>query len=102
MARVVTTGARVELDDGTIVAVVEAITIGGGTQVITVDGVPEERVHPTFHRFHCRLLSPDRMIPDELRETETFDEATELGLAYAAKRIEHAASVAALADALKV
>jgi len=102
MPDVVTTGARVELDDGTVVAIVEAITIGGGTQIVTVDGVPEERVHPTFHRFHCRLISPDRMIPDELRETETFDAAVELGLAYATKRIEHAESVAALADVLKM
>ena len=42
------------------------------------------------------------MIPDELRETETFDAAVELGLAYATKRIEHAESVAALADVLKM
>ncbi len=102
MARVIPTGARIELDDGTIVAVVEAITIGGGTQVVTVDGVPEERVHPTFHRFHCRLLSPDRMIPDQLRETETYDEAIALGVAYAEKRVQHADSVAELAEKLKV
>lgn len=96
------TGARVVLDDGTVVAEIDAVTIGGGIQVVTVDGVPEERQHPTLHRFHCRLLSPDRMIPDELRETETYDEAVDLGLRYAARRIEHARQVGDLAASLKV
>lgn len=101
-ATVTITSARVDLPDGTEVARVEAITIGGGTQVVTVDGVAEERVHPTFHRFNVRLLSPDRMIPDELREVETYEEAVELGVRYAGKRAEHARRIDDLAGDLKV
>jgi hypothetical protein len=99
--RAVITGIRIELGDGTVVALIEAVTIGGGTQTVTVDGVPEERQHPTFRRYHVRLLSPDRMIPDELREAETSEEAVEVGLAYAARRVKHAQQIADLAADLK-
>ena len=99
---VVITAARVDLPDGTTVATVDAVTIGGGTQTVTVDGVPEERQHPTLHRFHCRLLSPDRMIPDELRETETYEDAVAIGLKYAALRAQHAARIAELASDLRI
>lgn len=102
MAQVTVTAARVELDDGTEVARIDAVTVGGGVQVVTVDGVPEERQHPTFHRFHVRLLAPDRMIPDELREAEDFDAAVEIGRRYADLRTAHAAQVAALSGSLKV
>lgn len=95
------TTARIDLADGTQVATVEAVTIGGGTQVVTVDGVAEERQHPTLHRFHCRLLSPDRMIPDQLLELETYEQAVEAGLAYAARRAEHAEQITALTEALR-
>lgn len=97
----VVTGIRIELGDGTVVALIEAVTIGGGTQTVTVDGVAEERQHPTFHRYHCRLLSPDRMIPDELRDAETYEDAVEMGLAYAARRVKHAQQVADLAADLR-
>lgn len=96
------TGARVDLPDGTTVAQIDAVTIGGGVQTVTVDGVPEDRQHPTLHRFHCRLLSPDRMIPDQLLEAETYEEAVELGKAYAVKRAKHAAQLAELAADLRV
>lgn len=95
------TGARVDLADGTTVAQIDAVTIGGGTQVVTVDGVPEERQHPTLHRFHCRLLSPDRMISDQLHETDTYEEAVALGLGYAARRAKHAQQLAELAAELR-
>lgn len=98
--QVTITAARIDLADGTTVAQVEAVTIGGGTQVVTVDGVPEERQHPTFHRFHCRLLSPDRMIPDQLFDLETYDEAVTVGLKYAARRVQHAQQLGDLAAAL--
>lgn len=101
-ANVVITGARVDLPDGTTVAQIDAVTIGGGIQTVTVDGVPEDRQHPTLHRFHCRLLSPDRMIPDQLHETETYDEAVDIGVAYAAKRAKHAKQLAELAAELRV
>lgn len=93
--------AQVVLDDGTVVATVERARVGGGIQTVTVDGVPEDRVHPVFELFHARLLSPDRMIPDQLVEAETYDQATELALAYADRRVEHAAQVQALATALR-
>lgn len=99
--RVVITATRVDLADGTTVALVEAVTIGGGSQTVTVDGVPEERQHPTFHRYHCRLLSPDRMIADQLVETERYEEAVDVGLAYAAKRAKHAEQLAELTEALR-
>ncbi len=95
------TAARVT-QDGTEVALVEAITIGGGVQVVTVDGIPEERQHPVFHRFHVRLLSPDRMIPDQLREAASYEEACKLGLKYAAKLAEHAARADELAADLQM
>ncbi len=100
--RVTITGARIDLADGTTVAQVEAVTIGGGIQVVTVDGVPEERQHPTLHRFHCRLLSPDRMIPDQLFDVETYEEAVDVGLQYAARRVEHAQQLGDLAASLRM
>jgi hypothetical protein len=95
------TGARVTVDAAEV-ALIEAITIGGGVQVVTVDGIPEERVHPVFRRFHVRLLSPDRIIPDQLLEADTYEEACALALKYAAKRAEHAAQVDALAADLQM
>lgn len=100
-ATVTITGARVDLDDGTTVALIEAVTIGGGTQVVTVDGVPEERVHPTLRRFHCRLLAPDRMLSDQLLDAATYDDAVEMGLRYAEKRAKHAQQLSDLAAELK-
>lgn len=100
--RVVITATRIDLADGTTVALIEAVRVGGGIQTVTVDGVPEDRQHPSFDRYHCRLLSPDRMIPDQLAETETYDAAVEVGLRYAAKRAEHAEAAAALAAGLKI
>jgi hypothetical protein len=102
MTEVMITQARVSLDDGLAVALIEAVTIGGGTQVVTVDGVPEERQHPIFHRFHVRLLAPDRMVPDALHEAETFEEAVALASKYADKRAEHAARIEELASDLQV
>lgn len=95
------TGARIDLPDGTTVVQIEAVTIGGGTQVVTVDGVPEERQHPTLHRFHCRLLAPDRMIPDQLLDVETYEEAVEAGVRYAEKRAKHAQQLSDLAAELR-
>lgn len=96
------TAARVDLPDGTTVAQIDAVTIGGGIQTVTVDGVPEDRQHPTLHRFHCRLLSPDRMISDQLVETETYEDAVAAGVAYAVKRAKHAQQLAELAADLRV
>ena len=89
--------ARVQVD-GVTVATVDRVLIGGGIRVI--EG--EEHTHPTFERFHVRLLSPDRMIPDQLHDVETYDGAVELAERYAAKRAEHSAQLADLAEALKL
>jgi hypothetical protein len=90
--------AHVNLPDGQTVARIERVTIGGGTRVI--EG--EEHVHPMFEAFHVRLLSPNPMIPDEMHDATTYDEAVAFGRAYAAKRAEHAAAIADLADSLKM
>jgi hypothetical protein len=87
-------------DDGTELAWIERVKIGGGTQTVTVDGVPEERQHPSWWRYHVRLISPDRMIPDTLHEAETYDEAVAVGVAYGRRRIEHAGMVDELAKVL--
>jgi hypothetical protein len=99
---VVITAARVDSPAGRVAATIERVGVGGGTQVVTVDGVAEERVHPASTVYHVRFLSPDRMIPDELRAVESFDEACELAEKYAVKLDEHAARVDELAADLKV
>jgi hypothetical protein len=101
-SEVVITGAEVRTGDGRLAASIDAVHLGGGTQTVTVDGVPEERVHPVSRAFHVRLLAPDRMIPDELRQAATYEEAVEVGLKYAAKLAEHADRLAELAQDLKV
>ena len=85
-------------DDSVPLARIERVTIGGGIRV--VEGEPQQ--HPTFERFHVHMLSPDRMIPDQLLDAETYDEAVDLAVAYGGKRIQHAAKVAELAESLRV
>lgn len=99
---VVITAARVDTADGKPAAVIELVEVGGGTQVVTVDGTAEERVHPSSRLFHVRLLSPDKMVPDELRDAATYEDAVALGRRYAAKVAEHQARVDELAADLKV
>lgn len=99
---VVVTGAQVLARDGRVAATIDRVEVGGGSQVVTVDGVPEERVHPAGQLFHVRFLSPDRLISDELREAATYEDAVALGQAYAAKLDEHAERINALARDLKV
>jgi hypothetical protein len=88
--------------DGRVAATVDAVDVGGGSQTVTVDGVPEERIHPSSRVFHVRFISPDRMLPDELREVDDYDLAVKLGVAYAEKLAEHADRLASLAQDLKV
>jgi len=90
--------ASVLAEDGTPLANIERVRIGGGIRVI--EG--EEHIHPEFERFHVRLLSPDRMIPDQLHDVETYEDAVALAERYAAKRVEHAGRLADLAEDLKV
>ena len=96
------TAARVETADGMPAATIELVEVGGGEQVVTVDGVKETRVHPRSQVYHVRLLSPDKFVPDMLREAPSYEEACALGLKYAAKVTEHAARVDALAADLEV
>lgn len=99
---VVITSARVDCADGRTAATIDLVEVGGGSQTVTVDGVPEERIHPLHQAFHVRLISPDRMLPDELREVADYDAAVALGQAYAAKLAAHAEALASLATDLKV
>lgn len=98
----VITAARVETADGTPAAEIGLVEVGGGEQVVTVDGVKEIRVHPRSRVYHVRLLSPDRFVPDQLREAVSYEEACALGVRYAARITEHAARVDALAADLQV
>lgn len=98
---IVITGAQAELGDGTVAARIERITVGGGIQVKTVDGAPEEVQHPTFTRYHVRLLSQaGPLIPDELVEAGTYEEACKLAEAYAEKVTANAAKIGELQAAL--
>lgn len=101
-AEAVITSARVDLANGTTAATIDLVSIGGGSQTVTVDGTPEERVHPTSTAYHVRFISPDRMIPDELRSVDSFEEAVALAEKYAAKLAEHARRIDELAADLKV
>jgi hypothetical protein len=96
------TTARVETAGGRIAALIAMVDVGGGEQVVTVDGAPEVRVHPSSRVYHVTLLSPDRMVPDQLREAPSYQDACVLGITYAEKLAEHAARVDALAADLKV
>ena len=99
---VVITAARVQSADGKAAAEIGLVEVGGGEQVVTVDGVKETRVHPRSTVYHVRLLSPDKFVPDQLREAGSYEEACALGVKYAAKVTEHAARVDALAADLEV
>ncbi len=99
---VVVTSARVDPADGRQAARMDLIEVGGGTQTKTVDGQPEHVVHPRSQVWHVRLFSPDRTIPDELREVDSWEDAVTLATAYAGKLAENAQRIAALAADLKV
>jgi len=99
---VVITAARVDTADGGEAALIGLIQVGGGEQVVTVDGTAEVRTHPRSSVYQVRLLSPDKFVPDQLRDVATYEEACALGVKYAAKMAEHAARVDELAADLQV
>jgi hypothetical protein len=96
------TSARTLTADGQVAATIDLVEVGGGTQTVTVDGVAEERIHPHAVAFHVRLISPDRMLPDELREVADYEAACTLAARYAARLDEHAQRIADLAGDLAV
>jgi hypothetical protein len=102
MDDVVILSARIDTPSGRQAAFIELVEVGGGEQVVTVDGNPEVRVHPSSQVFHVRFISPDRMVPDVLREADSFDDAVALGRKYASKLDEHAKRVDSLAGDLQV
>ena len=99
---VTVTAARVAAADGQVAALLNLVDVGGGEQVVTVDGSPEVRVHPSSQVYHVRLVSPDRMVPDQLLEAASLDEAYEVARVYAGKLAEHAARAAGLASDLRM
>lgn len=100
--QVIITSARIDTAAGVLAATIDLVEIGGGTQTVTVDGTPEERIHPAQSVYHVRFISPDRIIPDQLREVGSYGEAVELGTSYAGKVDEHADRIAEIAEDLKV
>jgi hypothetical protein len=99
---VVITSARVDTAAGEAAARIDLVQVGGGEQVVTVDGTAEVRTHPLSAVYQVRLLSPDKFVPDQLRDAGTYEEACALGCKYAAKMTEHAARVDELAADLQV
>src|SRR5512135_1594822 len=93
----VITSARVDWADGKPAATITYVPTGGGSQVRTVDGQPEETAHASGEVFHVRLLSPDPMLPDGLKDAASYEEAVQVAEAYAAKLAARADDLAALA-----
>lgn len=87
---VVSASARVSTPDGTLAALVDEVPVGGGTQVKTIDGAPVEETHPLTSVYHVRLISPDRSVPDQLREAASYEEAIDVASKYAARLTERA------------
>jgi len=100
--KVVITACRVDTAEGVAAARIDLVEVGGGSQMRMVDGAEEETVHPRSTVFHVRLLSPDPMLPDVLREADTYDEACQLAVSYAGRLAEHAGRIAELAKDLQV
>lgn len=100
-SEVIITATEIRLG-AVVAAAIDLVGIGGGSQTVTVDGSPEERVHPLRQIYQVRFISPDRMLPDQLREADDYDSAVKLGRAYAAKLDQHKGALDALAEDLKV
>lgn len=89
------TSALVEGPNGPA-AHITLVPVGGGTQIVMVDGVPEERVHPSSEVFNVCLHTPDPMLPDEMRTTGTYKDAVALAEEWASRLREHAGQMADL------
>lgn len=93
--------ARVLTGSGVLAATIDRVDVGGGEQVVTVDGVPEVRVHPISAVYHVRLIAPNRMVPDELLAEATYEAAVEAAEEYAARLAVNAERIAELAEDLR-
>jgi hypothetical protein len=89
-------------EDGRVAAGIELVEVGGGTQTVTVDGQPEDRRHASSVVFHTRLISPDRMIPDQLIASDSYQDAVKVGELYAQRLAQHAERAASLAADLQM
>jgi hypothetical protein len=88
--------SQVFTPNGRLAAFVERTPVGGGTQIVTVDGKPEERVHPSSVVYHARLISVDLTQSNVIKDCDTWDEAVAEAEAYAARLdavAEQAASI---------
>jgi hypothetical protein len=94
---VTVTTARVDTPAGREAARLALIQVGGGSQTVTVDGTPENRVHPASQTWHVRLLALDPMLPDRLETADSYDAAVALASDYAVKLGDVVAQAAALA-----
>jgi hypothetical protein len=94
--------ARVDTAAGIPVATITRIAVGGGAQAITVDGVAEEKIHPTSTTFHVRFLAPPGIdVPDVIHDAATYEEAVEMAEAYASRIETQAEQIAAVTASLQ-
>lgn len=95
------TNARVDCADGRVAAYLTLTPVGGGTQVKTVDGAPEEVTHPSSEVWNVHLVSPDPMLPGKaIAVTDGYDAAVKVGEAWAAKIDAAAADMSEIAAEL--
>jgi hypothetical protein len=96
---VVRQSAHVYTADGVLAATVDEVPTGGGTgSYFTPAGVLEEKTHPVASVFHARLISPDRSVPDQVREAATFDEAVQIAVDYTDRVGDRAAAARTLLE----
>ena len=96
----IVTNARVETADGRVAAYLSLTPNGGGTQVKTVDGAPEEVAHPFSEVWNVHLVSPDPMLPGKAVTAADYKAAAAAGETWAKKIDAAAADMAALAAEL--
>ena len=91
----IVTAARIDGPNGPA-ATISLTPVGGGTQVVMVDGTPEDRVHPASEVYNVTLHTPDPMLPDEVRTADSYKEAVALGEEWAKRLAKHAEDMADL------
>lgn len=96
----IVTNARTETADGRVAAYLSLTPVGGGTQVKTVDGSPEEVTHPFSEVWNVHLISPDPMLPGKAVTAADYKAAVAAGEAWAKKIDAASADMQALAAEL--